>query len=171
MDTKTENYWRILQNTLDMSRHADSKATAVLSICGILVSIGFTNTEALFNSSIHAWVLGVMILLPGLTIMISVYYSFRSIHPRIIPNKTISYLFFGSIARDFKDAAHYYRALQDEMDTEHGIKDDLAQQIYINAQLANQKFKDVMLSIRYFAITIAVLLLEFIVYLMTNLEF
>ncbi len=72
MDTKTDNYWRILQNTLDMSRHADSKATAVLSICGILVSIGFTNTEALFNSSIHPWILGVMILLPGLTIMISV---------------------------------------------------------------------------------------------------
>ncbi len=171
MDTKTDNYWRILQNTIDMSRHADAKATAVLSICGILVSLGFSNTDSLFKSTINPWILGLMILLPGLTVMISVYFSFRSIHPRIIRHNTVSYLFFGSIARDFKDAGHYYQALQQEMDTEHGIKDDLAQQIFINAQLANQKFRDVMLSIRYFAITIALLLLEFIVYLLTHLDY
>lgn len=170
MDNKTENFWRILHINQEMSRYSDTKATAVLSVCGILITLAFSNTQAIFTSELNPWVLSVMILLPGITALMSIYHAFRSIHPRIIYQKETSFLFFGSIVREFKDAEHYYQALKDELDTERSILDDLAHQIYINAGLAQKKFRDVRYSIFYFAGTIVILLFEFIGYLLVGLH-
>ena len=170
MDSKTENYWRILYINQEMNRYADAKATAVLSICGILITLAFSNTQVILQSTLNPWLLSAMILMPGALLMMSIYHSFRSIHPRIIPQKNVSYLFFGSIVNDFKDAEHYYRALHDELDTESGIRDDLSHQIYINARLANAKFRDVRWSIQYFAASIVFILLECLAYLIIGVH-
>ncbi|MEZ4949133.1 MAG: hypothetical protein R2784_07075 [Saprospiraceae bacterium] len=49
MDEKTENYWKILETNLDWIRYSDAKATGILTIYGLLVTIAFTNLNRIIE--------------------------------------------------------------------------------------------------------------------------
>lgn len=165
MDEKTENYWRILQTNLEWIRYSDAKATGILTIYGVLITVAFTNIVEIFEFITTSWILIALTMLAGFSSLIAIYYGFRSISPRVETMDHKSIIFFGSIMEHSETMESFRRYSHEVLDSRVGLDDDLARQIYINARIASAKFQNVSSSIRYFIVSFLLLLAEMIVYL------
>ncbi len=158
MDEKTGNYWKILETTLEWIRYSDAKATAILTIYGIVITVVFSNLQNILSFlSGSAWI-AVLAVLPLLSSLIAIFFGFRCISPRMERSSYRSIMFFGSIMKHFPDEEAFREATHKVLDTRVGLDDDLAHQIYINSRIAHKKFRDVSLSIRFFVISMVMAL-------------
>lgn len=167
MDEKTENYWRILQTNLDWIKYSDAKATGLLTVYGVLVTVAFSNKDA-FVGILHSRPLVFILTLTVVVSLLAIFYGFRCISPRLKTPSHVSMIFFGSIVSNFKSMEDYREFSHKLLNSKVGIDDELARQIYINATIAAAKFRDVSLSIRYFIISFLLLMLEIFIFLIEN---
>ncbi len=154
MDEKTGNYWKILETTLEWIRYSDAKATAILTIYGIIVTVVFSKFEEVMNLQEESSYLWMLMMLPLLSSLVAIFYGFRCINPRMEKSDNASIMFFGSITKRYKTEEEFRQATHKVLDSKVGLDDDLAHQIFINSRVAYKKFRDVSLSIRFFVISI-----------------
>ena len=56
--TKIEEYWKILSNTNDWIKYSDTKATILLTLYGVLLTIVYTNAEETLDALTKSnWIL------------------------------------------------------------------------------------------------------------------
>jgi len=169
MDEKTGNYWKILETTLDWIKYSDAKATGILSIFGLIVTVVYSNVEHIKELLMGNMYLGVLSVLSAICSLIAIYYAFSSISPRIVKTNDKSIVFFGSVVRQYPSLDDYRQTANEVLDSKEGLDNELAEQIYINSSIAAKKFKDVTLSIRFFVGGIILLLLEIMAYIIFQL--
>jgi len=157
MNEKTESYWRIYQEISEWIRYSDTKAGILVTIYGVMYTIIFTNPDTLksgFSSSIGIVLFSALF---GILSIISIFYAFKCLNPRLKSEKSKSAIFFGYIAQieQYKDYMEYSeKVFNDNRKTiEH-----LTEQIHVNSQIAWKKFKNITLSIRFFFASIATLI-------------
>ncbi len=158
MNEKIESYWRIYQEINEWVKYSDAKAGILVTIYGVLYTIIFTNPYTLntyFSSSIEIILLSILF---GIFSIISMFYAFRCLNPRLKSEKSKSVIFFGYIAqiKHYKDYMEYSeKVFNDNRNTiEH-----LTEQIHVNSQIAWKKFSNITVSIRFFFASIATLIL------------
>lgn len=166
MDEKTENYWRILEANLEWIRYSDAKATGILTIYGIIITVAFTKIIDILEVISGSWMLITMTTASGISSLLAIYYGFRSISPRLLTQYDKSIIFFGSIVENSNDVQTFRDFSHRLLDSPAGLDNALAAQIFINARIASVKFRNVSSSIRYFVASFLILLGEMVVILL-----
>ncbi|MBB4079425.1 hypothetical protein GGR28_002045 [Lewinella aquimaris] len=168
MDEKTENYWRILDANLEWIRYSDAKATGILTIYGVIITVAFTKMIDILEVISGSWVLIGLTTISGLCSLVAIYFGFRSISPRLVSLHNSSIIFFGSILEHSKNIQEFREYSHRVLDSPKGLDDDLAGQIYINARIAAAKFQNVSSSIRFFIASFLILLAEMVLILLLS---
>ncbi len=168
MDEKTENYWRILEANLEWIRYSDAKATGILTIYGVLITVAFTKIVDILEVIGSSWMLIGLTTCSGISSLIAIFYGFRSISPRLLAQSHRSIIYFGSIVAHSPDVQSFRAYSHEVLDSPRGLDDDLAGQIYINARIASLKFKNVSASIKFFIASFLILLGEMVIFLLLH---
>ncbi|MCI2229699.1 DUF5706 domain-containing protein [Polaribacter sp. MSW13] len=159
------HYWGTMKYFIGLIKSSELKAGLILSFYGIIFNFVYQNIDnakGSFTSFGFAHILAVLWLVSTL---ISMYYSVRSFIPRIEKNYEKNVFFFGDIISKFGDIKEFSQAFMDVNIDKEKLYDQLGQQIYINAKITAAKFKNVNKSLRYLAISLAILLILIIKYI------
>lgn len=137
-----QRLWQILSATNEWVRYSDGKAVALLGIQGVLIGLTVVFLKDL--TSDDSTLVSKIFLLAGLvSITLSMLFTFLCLTPRLksAGKIKVSPIYFGSIATHFQDSNAYIKFLKENFNTEDKIADALAEQVYINAGIANTKFR------------------------------
>lgn len=155
-----EDYWFIIKYNHEQIRFAEIKASAVISLYSILLTVAYT-LDILDDENVYDFTFSNMEILSLITILPGIYFTFMSIKgciSCILPRLNIavekSPLFFGDFDKysDFKD---YSNALDEMMDDEEIYKKHLSQSVYSTGKIAALKFQNVNKSIKSLLMSIA----------------
>jgi hypothetical protein len=152
LNSETENLWKTYDAIQELIRFADTKATAILAISGVIAGFYFSNIAAIQNiiqqKSISIIPLAIATILLLFTSALSAY----CIAPRLKMNKNHCLIFFCDIA-NYKSANEYEKALSDKMKDEQ-IKKQLTDQVWANSKIATKKYRVVNTTVLLFVASI-----------------
>jgi hypothetical protein len=152
LNTETDNLWKTYDAIQELIRFADTKATAILAISGVIAGFYFSNFTAIQNimqqKSMSIIPLAIATILLLFTSALSAY----CIAPRLKMNKSKCLIFFCDIA-NYKSADEYGKALSNKM-TEEQIKKQLIDQVWANSKIATKKYRAVNTAVLLFVASI-----------------
>jgi hypothetical protein len=145
---KTENLWKTYEAINEFIRFADTKATTILAVNGVIAGFYFSNIGAIQTILQQRPIALVPLLTSTGFILISSGFSAYCIIPRLRMNKSNCLIFFCDIA-NYKTADAYKEAIENEM-SDKEIEKHLTDQIWANSKIANRKYYAVTISIIIF---------------------
>jgi hypothetical protein len=154
--SKIENNWKLLQSVNDWIKVSDTKAIAILGTQSIFFAFIISGT---ISKDFHAQITSFPLILAAIAIslnFISVLFAFLSINPSLKLKGGISPLYFGSIANNFNNSKEYSDFCRNRIDDDSQVLSELEAQIYINSEIAWEKFCNVTRSIRLLTISLFV---------------
>lgn len=143
-----DDYWSIINYNYDQIRFAEIKASAVISVHSLILTLAYTfdvlDEENIYDlSSTDNLILKLIIFLPGVFFTLN---SLKDCISCILPRLKIivdrSPLFFGSI-ESYKDFENYFQDLERVLGDENEYRKNLTQSVYATAKIANSKFLSV----------------------------
>ncbi len=143
--------WKTFSLVNEWVRFSDTKAATLLAIQGVLLGIFSQSDWTKYPDKLGCFpvVIGVVAILLTL---ISMFFAFNSLNPKLKLMGGNSPLFFGSIASGFKNSHEYQQHFDKTMHSEEAIAKELSGQIFVNSQIAMRKFTDVTYSLRWFMV-------------------
>jgi hypothetical protein len=140
--------WASLDRTLRWIKFAEAKSLAILGIQGVALGLFLNpimeNHERIGESRLVSLMVGTAFVFS----MISMYFCFKALNPKLSLLGRDSPIYFGSIARSFTTSSQYLNYLQERMSDDSKIEHEIADQLLINNQIAWQKFVDSTYAIR-----------------------
>ena len=159
------NYWGTMNYFVGLIKSSELKAGLILSFYGIIFNFIYQNLDKAEDNFSSFGVIHVLAILWILSTIISMYYSVRSFIPRIEKNYDPNMFFFGDIISKYGDIKEYSQTFLDLSVDKTKLYEQLGEQIYINAKITSAKFKNVGKSLKYLAVSLAILLLFIINYI------
>jgi len=159
---KTDNYWNILNGIDDSIKFADAKAIALLSIYSILITIVFTGSTIITSFAELGIVKISMLIISGLSFIISIYYAFKCLMPSFTYKSKESVLFFLNISNKYKTAEDYFKSSYQIISDENKLLEQLAEQVYTKSIITKDKYKHVKISVNFFIVFIITLFISVI---------
>ena len=151
--TKTENLWKTYEAINQFIRFADTKATAILAVNGVIAGFYFSNIGTIQTILEQKPIAFMPLAVAMASVVISVVFSAYCIIPRLKMNKSNCLIFFYDIAKNYPTASDYEKAIKEEISDEK-IDKYLADQIWANSKIAVKKYNAVDLSIVFFVVTV-----------------
>lgn len=158
---KEEVLWRIYERNTNLTSLSDTKAGLILSIYGIIFTIIFTNVSDLFNCICSHSLLITSSILTGISSLLAIYFSFRCINPHLKNTKLNSNIYFSSIERNNKSYKEYQKMIE-----KSNFYEDIVEQVYTTSLITSRKFKRVTWAIRFFTLSLCLLLFDVVFYLL-----
>jgi hypothetical protein len=180
MSNKIENGFTRLDNINSWINNCDSKSSYILTFFGVVVTIIFTSdigkemistldfysSNEVTKESFYNFTQLFLFLLFLLSSLVTLYFIYNTLKAKINTSiytqddlVTSSNIFFGTIStKEFKDFNNQVKA-----ETEGSLINDLNSQIFINSNIANAKFKNYNLSLKFMTITFLIFLLYVII--------
>ena len=162
---KHQEYWNILNSTQEGIRYSDTKATIILTLYGVILTIIYSNSAqvltALETSKPVLWFSIISIMCAA----ISILFGFLCINPRLKNNNAKSILYFGHIQKKFTKYEEYNLKAEEILSDENLYSSELAEQIHSNSIIAWKKFTNVSWCIRFLFACIVFMLVSLIFYL------
>ncbi len=137
-----ERYWEILQLNIEWLRFSETKATLLLTVYGILFTIAYTNSTAVFDSLKDSVWITILVFAYGLVSLISITFAFLCVNPALKNVNPTSIIYFGHIYKDLTQADYKTRA-QTIIDDEDKLTDQITEQIHIISKIAWNKYRNV----------------------------
>lgn len=163
-----ERYWEILQLNIEWLRFSETKATLLLTVYGILFTIAYTNSTAVFDSLKDSVWITILVFAYGLVSLISITFAFLCVNPTLKNVNPTSIIYFGHIYKDLTQADYKTRA-QTIIDDEDKLTDQITEQIHIISKIAWNKYRNVGWSLRFFITSLVIILVTIFSYLIQNL--
>ena len=149
-----EYSWRALENINGFITHAETKATLILGAYGVGLALLIDNFSSIRLTIIHYSVIFALFAICVLSSIISVFYAIKCIFPRLkSTNSGKSKLYFKCIANNYEEEdfiKEYYECIEER---EEAIK-EIANQIWNNAKIADDKFRDINNSVISFGVSV-----------------
>lgn len=164
-----EKRWSILQYNSEWLKFSDTKASLILTVYGIIITIIYSNSVDVFEAISSSKIIQIICILSTLSSLISIYFAFRCINPTLKNTNPDSIIYFGHISEKYSTFKEYHQATKDLIDNEEKLSVQISEQIYTNSKIAWKKYFNVSWSIRLFVVTIVLLLLQVLIYLIFNL--
>lgn len=162
---KIEEYWKILSNTNDWIKYSDTKATILLTLYGVLLTIVYTNAKETLDALTKSnWILFFSIL-SGVCSIVSVLFAFLCINPRLKNENPNSIIYFGHIQSKFNSASDYRNLANEIINDDTKYIEEISEQVYTNSNIAWKKFSNVSWSIRFFFASIIFVVFSIAIYL------
>lgn len=165
----SERYWEILQLNIEWLRFSETKATLILTVFGIILTLVYTNAQSVFSSVQHSNTILTLVFLYGLLSLTSIGLAFWCINPILKNKDPNSIIYFGHISKKFKNETEYKKFAQSVLDNEDAFHDQITSQIYTISKVAWKKYTFVTWSLRLFIASIATMLIILFTYLIQNL--
>lgn len=122
-------------------QNVDTKVSVILTFLGVLSGyiLAMEDIEKLFDvqTKNFQWIPTLLFIVTAILISISIYYSFKGLRANTKNHKP-GLWFFGDVAQ-FEHTSHFAR--KKIIQTEEEYKEDIINQIYNTAKIANEKFK------------------------------
>lgn len=167
-DIDIDDYWSIIKYNYDQIRFAEIKASAVISLYSILLTLGYT-LDVLDDENVYDFSFESFEAMKLLSFIPAVYFTFQSLRSCIsciLPRLNIvvekSPLFFGDFNK-YKDFDEYFSSLHAVFNNEENYKKHLSQSVYATGKIAIIKFLNINRAIKSLLYSI----LSFIVFLIT----
>lgn len=164
----TDQNWNILHYNSDWLKFSDTKASIILTVYGIIITIIYSNSNDIFTAINTSKPLLILSIICALMSLVSIFFSFMCINPNLKNPNPNSIIYFGHIATKYDSFDAYHEEFL-RVNSNDQISEQINEQIYTNSKIAWKKFFHVSWSIRFFVLTIAILLIQVIIYLSTNL--
>lgn len=152
----------ILQYNVEWLKFAETKATLILTIQGVLLTVIYSNANDLYNAILNSKLQLFFSVISAILFFLTLLFCFFAINPNLKNHLTKSAIYFGTI-KNYKDYKEYSKSLNDFSETE--IKEMLSEQIYINSKIAWNKFVKVGWAIRFFTFLLLVLFIQVLIYI------
>jgi len=160
MNERLEFYWYSLNKIMDHIRFSDAKAALFLSIYGILISLFFTKSVNVWAEISEASMAEqVLLVITGVFSVISIYFAFNTVNPRLKNPTSTSIIYFGDVHKKFNTAEEYYAFGKKRFESKEEVFRDLSDQVYVNSTIAYKKFFNVSWALRFFVLSIMTFLL------------
>lgn len=158
-----EDLWKIYDTENEWIRYSDTKSNLIITVYGVVLTLIYSNANSVYIEITKSNTLFILSILSIILAIMSFYYAVKCISPILNLNKSKtkvkSIIYFGGITNltkeDFKNS----------IKVKGNIENELIDQIYINANIANSKFVNVKKSIQFFALTIILTFIMLIFYL------
>jgi hypothetical protein len=147
MTKKTENLWKTYEAINGLIRFADTKATAILAINGVLAGFYFSNISSIQTILEQSSIAFIPLVAAMGFVLISAGFAAYCMIPRL-GTKNDCLIFFCDIIRTYKNATDYEKAIKEA--TSDRIETDLARQIWTNSDIASKKYCSVWYSVFFF---------------------
>jgi hypothetical protein len=157
-----ENKKDILQYNVEWLKFAETKATLIITVQGVLLTIIYTNAKDLYDAVTTSNVQFGLTIITALLFLLTLIFSFLTINPNLKNHLKKSAIYFGTI-KNYSNYSEYHKALKDLNEEE--INEMLSEQIYINSHIAWNKFVKVGWSIRFFSSMVLVLFVQILIYI------
>ncbi len=145
---------------MDHIRFSDAKAALFLSIYGILISLFFTQEVDVWVEIMQGSTLKqVLLIITGVFSVISIYFAFNTVNPRLKNPTSTSIIFFGDIHKKFNTPEEYFEFGQKRFQNLDDVFRDLSDQVYVNSTIAYKKFFNVSWALRFFVMSIMTFLI------------
>ena len=159
MNDLTAHYWNSINYFVGLIKSSELKAGLILSFYGIILNFMYQNTEESGKYFSDNLSLKILLGLWFVCCLISIYYSIRSFIPKIENKYPTNIFFFGDIISKYGNIEEFAQTFHKTSLNEEESYKQLGEQIFINAKIANMKFKYVSLSFRFMAIGLILLLM------------
>ena len=167
-DDLIDHYWGSISYVSSLIKASEIKAGLILSFYGILLNFVYQNIGlvlAHFENEILIYFLMAIWFACAVT---SIYFSIRCFMPRIESKYEKNIFFFGDVISKFGDIKQFSRTFFNISLDEEQLFDQLGQQIFINAKIANLKFQNVQKALKFLAIQFVLLLIIVIYYIIAD---
>ena len=165
----TDDYWQLIKYNYDQIKHAELKASIIVSIYSIFLTIAYTvdilDEENVYSFSFEDKMIyfKILALLPGIFFTVRSFIACISCFlPRLKISAKPSPLFFGDVQKNWPSISNYSTELIKVMDNDNEYKVHLSQMAYVTGTIADTKFKFVGNGIRYLVRSIVFFFIFFI---------
>jgi hypothetical protein len=171
VENPSARYWEILQINIDWLRFSESKAGIILTVYGVIFTLGYTNATSVFKSMEQSGFLIFLIFTYGILSLISIGFCFACLNPNLKnEEEESSIIYFGHISKTHKKYKEYKAYAQSILDNEDKFTDQITEQIFVNSALAWKKYKHVSWALRLFVLSLVILMIALFTYLSTSLN-
>lgn len=165
-----EKYWNILQQINDWVKYSETKASIILTVHGIIITVIYSNAENVYNALNNSQTLFYFTLAFALLCILSIFFAFKCVNPRLKNKNPKSIIYFGHIAKKFTDFQDYYSVSKPIISNQNEFEKQISEQIHVNSSIAWKKFVNVTWSLRFFIASTTLLILSVLYYLLSNLK-
>ncbi|MFW5700775.1 MAG: Pycsar system effector family protein [Cyclobacteriaceae bacterium] len=165
-----DKYWNILQYNNEWLRYSETKASVLLTVYGIIITIIYSNANEVFEAINETSLFLYSSVFYGLTSIISIFFSFMCINPRLKNENPSSIIYFGHIAKKNKNFSDYSQYSKTIIDNDDKFREQIVEQIFATSGIAWKKFVNVTWSIRLFVFSVIILLVSIAIYLSNNIS-
>lgn len=165
INEKCDDLWKIYNSINSWIKLSDTKATALLAINGVILTIIFSSVPKLVSfidlQTIKILITG--ILIGSLSSTISLLFSVLCLIPRVSSDKSQkSVIFFGDISKNYNDSKSYADSATEILFKDRKLKDQILSEIWINSKIASAKYFNVKYAIIFLIGTIFCLIIPLI---------
>ncbi len=167
-DDLIDHYWGSISYVSSLIKASEIKAGLILSFYGILLNFVYQNINLVLARFEDDTIIYILLTLWFAIAVISIYYSIRCFMPRIESKYDKNIFFFGDVISKFGDIKQFSRTFFEISLDEEKLFDQLGQQIFINAKIANEKFKNVQKALKFLAFQFLLLLIIVVYYIIAT---
>lgn len=165
----SDRYLQILQLNIEWLRFSETKATLILTVYGIILTLVYTNSTSVFASIKGSCMILTLAFLYGAVSLASITMAFWCINPILKSKNPNSIIYFGHISKKFKSESEYKNFAHSVLENEDSYHDQLTGQIFSISKIAWKKYTCVTWSLRLFISSLVLMLIMLFVYLIKNL--
>lgn len=167
-DDLIDHYWGSISYVSSLIKASEIKAGLILSFYGILLNFVYQNIDLVLAHFENNTIIYFLLTVWFACVVTSIYFSIRCFMPRIESKYDKNIFFFGDVISKFGDIKEFSRTFFSISMDEDQLFDQLGQQIFINAKIANLKFRNVQKALKFLAIQFIFLLIIVIYYVIAT---
>ena len=167
MNQDSNNYWEQLERLEKLIRASELKAGIIFSFHSLIIGLFVDKLDKfrpVFESN-KAFI--VLIFLWMISVLISIYYTFKCFKPQMELKYDKNVFFFKDAVYSFGNAKKYTKKLMEVCGSEKEICEQLGEQIHVESKIIDQKFLCVNKAIKFFGLSIIFVLLTLAFWLVT----
>ncbi len=152
----------ILDYNVEWLKFAETKATLLITVLGLILTIIYSNSNDVYNGIMQSKIQIVFSALSGLFFVLALLFCFLTINPSLKNIISDSVIYFGTIV-NYKTFKEFDDKLNNLTDEEY--KKMLSEQIYVNSKISWKKYTNVGWAIRFFSIMILFMFIQVLIYI------
>lgn len=167
-DDLIDHYWGSISYVSSLIKASEIKAGLILSFYGILLNFVYQNIGLVLAHFENDTLIYFLLTTWFACAIVSIYFSIRCFMPRIESKYDKNIFFFGDVISKFGDINQFSKTFFEISLDEKQLFNQLGQQIFINAKIANLKFQNVQKALKFLAIQFVVLLVIVLYYILAT---
>ena len=167
-DDLIDHYWGSISYVSSLIKASEIKAGLILSFYGILLNFVYQNINLVLDHFDNDTIIYLLLATWFSCAVASIYFSIRCFMPRIESKYDKNIFFFGDVITKFGDIKEFSKTFFSISIDEDQLFDQLGQQIFINAKIANLKFRNVQKALKFLAVQFIFLLIIVVYYVIAT---